>query len=97
KESRDRQRAEVKGIGSHQKTGETFVYGTTWRTDPDFKTVGRFCHVFQLKATDGDNGAPLVVLSLLDDTHAAVRYWPGKRRAFAVHPQFTVQPRPLQP
>src|SRR4051812_17471817 len=88
KSDRGRQRAEVKGIGPHQKTGDTFEYGTTWRTDSDLKTAGRFCHVFQLKATDGDNGAPLVVLSLIDDTHAAVRYWPGNRNNFAVVREF---------
>jgi hypothetical protein len=70
-----RQRAEVKGIGPHQKPGETFEYGTTWRTDPDFKTSGHFCHVYQLKATDGEDGPPLVTLSLLSDTRAAVRYY----------------------
>jgi len=74
-----RQRAEVKGLGPHQKPGETFEYATTWRTDPDFRGSDRFCHVFQLKATDGDNGLPLVVLSVLDGVgHAGVRYCPGK-------------------
>jgi Polysaccharide lyase len=92
KNDRGRQRAEVKGIGPHQKTGETFEYGTTWRTDPDFQTTGRFCHVFQLKATDGDNGAPLVTLSLLDDTNAAVRYWPGNRRGFTMVREFAWKP-----
>ncbi|HTQ30661.1 MAG TPA: hypothetical protein VMI53_05570, partial [Opitutaceae bacterium] len=43
-----RQRAEVKGLGPHQKPGETFEYATTWRTDPDFHGSDRFCHVFQL-------------------------------------------------
>lgn len=74
---RDRQRAEIKGLGPHQKTGETFEYGTTFRTDPDFKGYGRFCHIMQVKATDGDKGAPLVTLSILDNTHAALRYVSG--------------------
>jgi hypothetical protein len=80
-----RQRAEVKGIGVHQKTGQTFEYATTWRTNPEFRPARRFCHVFQLKATDGDNGAPLVVLSILgDEGKAAVRYWSGDARGFSI-------------
>jgi hypothetical protein len=74
---RDRQRAEIKGLGPHQKMGETFEYGTTFRTDPDFKGYARFCHIMQVKATDGDKGAPLVTLSILDNTHAALRYVSG--------------------
>jgi len=78
---RDRQRAEVKGLGPHQKDGQTFEYSTTWRTDPDFTdpaklTAGlsddgewvggrkHFCHVFQLKATNGSDGPPLVTMSV---------------------------------
>ena len=80
-----RQRAEVKGLGAHQKTGETFEYATTWRTNPEFRPATRFCHVFQLKATDGDQGAPLVVLSILGDTgKAAVRYWSGAAKGFSM-------------
>jgi hypothetical protein len=88
-----RQRAEVKGLGPHQKTGETFEYATTWRSDPHFHGTGRFCHIFQLKATDGDNGAPLIVLSILNgaDT-AAVRFWPGDSRSFVVARQFKWKP-----
>lgn len=79
-----RQRAEVKGIGAHQKTGDTFEYATTWRTNPEFRPTTRFCHVFQLKATDGDSGAPLVVLSILGGTgKAAVRYWSGDAKGFS--------------
>jgi len=78
-----RQRAEVKGIGVHQKTGETFEYGTTWRTNADFKGTDRFCHVYQLKATDGDNGAPLVVLSIMKESgRAEVRYCSGTAKGF---------------
>jgi Polysaccharide lyase len=78
---RDRQRAEVKGLGPHQKEGNTFEYATTWRTDPDFTDPGKltagqsddgefvggrkhFCHVFQLKATNGSDGPPLVTMSV---------------------------------
>ena len=70
----DRQRAEVKGLGRHQHTGETFKYGTTWRSSPLLKGTSRFCHIFQLKATE-DTGPPLVTLSILAGSgHAAVQY-----------------------
>lgn len=88
-----RQRAEVKGIGPHQQTGETFEYDTTWRTSPNFYGASRFCHVFQLKALNGDNGAPLVTLSILDGTsNCCVQYWPGNRRGFAPVRQFHWSP-----
>jgi hypothetical protein len=73
-----RQRAEVKGIGPHQKTGETFEYETTWRTSANFYGSGRFCHVFQLKAVDGDNDPPLVTLSIKAGTNdCAVQFSSG--------------------
>ena len=80
----DRQRAEVKGLGAHQKVAETFEYTTTWRSDANFKTTNHFCHIFQLKATNGDDGAPLVVLSILNGTTAAVRYCSGTQSGFTV-------------
>jgi len=66
-QNKDRQRAEVKGLGPRQKDGETFFYTTTWRTNPEFRGTAGFCHVFQLKATNGDDGAPLVTLSIHGD------------------------------
>jgi hypothetical protein len=56
----DRQRAEVKGLGAHQATNQTFEYTYDWRTDSNFIGTSTFCHIFQLKATDGDNAPPLV-------------------------------------
>jgi hypothetical protein len=90
----DRQRAEVKGLGPCQKDGETFEYATTWRTNDTFRGSGRFCHVFQLKATDGDGKAPpLVVLSVLEgQRRAAVRYCSGNRRGFETARTFSWQP-----
>lgn len=88
-----RQRAEVKGIGPHQNTGETFEYGTTWRTNPEFTGADRFCHVFQIKATDGDNGAPLVVLSIMKEAgRAEVRYCSGDAKGFTKARAFTWKP-----
>jgi autotransporter-associated beta strand protein len=62
----DRQRAEVKGITGlgHQKVGQTFEYSFDFRTNPSFTATGNFCHIFQLKATDGNDGPPLVTVTL---------------------------------
>jgi hypothetical protein len=83
----DRQRAEVKGLGAHQKNGETFEYGTTWRTSRG--GAGKFWHVFQLKATDGDDDAPLIVNSIQSASGAAFRYWPGTASNFIVARSYT--------
>lgn len=88
-----RQRAEVKGVGAHQKPGETFEYATTWRTNPEFRPATRFCHVFQVKSTDGDSGPPLVVVSILGtEGKAAVRYWSGDAKGFSVAREFSWRP-----
>lgn len=73
----DRQRAEVKGLGVHQKTNETFQYSFDFRTSPGLVGTGSFCHIFQLKATDGDNGAPLVTLSLKSGNKGQLQVWSG--------------------
>lgn len=65
--NKDRQRAEVKGLGPHQRHGETFEYATTWRLNAGFRGTAGFCHLFQLKAINGDSGAPLVTLSIRGD------------------------------
>ena len=92
-EDKSRQRAEVKGIGQHQKNGDTFEYATSWRTNPGFHGSDKFCHVFQVKATDGDNGAPLIVLSVLKGPNrVAVRYCSGKASGFTVAREFAWQP-----
>jgi hypothetical protein len=91
--NRDRQRAEVKGLGPHQKPNDTFEYITNWRTNPTFRGSGQFCHFFQLKATDGDDGAPLVVASIFSgQSNAAVRYWPGNASNFIVARNFNWAP-----
>ncbi len=62
--NKDRQRAEVKGLGPHQKDGEIFEYGFRWRSNPGFRGSDGFCHLFQLKAINGDSGLPLITLSI---------------------------------
>ena len=71
----DRQRAEVKGLGAHQKTNETFEYSSDWKSNRGGS--GGFWHVFQLKATNGDSGAPLITNSIPSGTGASVRIWSG--------------------
>jgi len=91
--SKDRQRAEVKGLGPHPAPGETVEYRTTWRTNDAFRCGGKFCHVMQLKALDGDDGAPLVVMTVMpDNRNAAVRICSGKNSGFTVVRQFPWTP-----
>ena len=90
---KDRQRAEIKGLGPHQKPGDEFEYQTTWRTDPHFIGGDRFCHVFQLKATNGSDGPPLVTLSILPGTSdACVHYWSGDAKGFTMARKFHWKP-----
>ena len=91
--SKDRQRAEVKGLGPHPVPGQTVEYTTTWRTNDSFRCGGKFCHVMQLKALDGDNGAPLVVMTVMpDNKNAAVRYVSGKTDGFTIAREFPWTP-----
>lgn len=91
--NKDRQRAEVKGLGIHQKTGETFDYATTWRTSLGFRGASRFCHIFQLKSTDGDSGAPVVTISIDEGSdRASVRYWSGHAKTATVVREFAWTP-----
>src|SRR5438552_3332623 len=62
----DRQRSEPKGIVGlgHQQVEQTFEYSFDFRTNPGFLPTSNFCHVFQLKATNGDSSPPLVTISL---------------------------------
>lgn len=83
----DRQRAEVKGLGAHQKTNERFEYKHSWRTSRGGS--GKFFHFFQLKATNGDSGAPLVVNSIHSSTSASLRYWSGSMTTFSTARSFS--------
>jgi hypothetical protein len=76
--NKDRQRGEVKGLGAHQHMNETYEYGTTWRSDSNFRGSSRFTHIFQLKATNGTTGPPMVTFSINDGTSSAgVKYCSG--------------------
>lgn len=74
----DRQRAEVKGLGARQRMNETYEYGTSWRSDADFRGTTRFTHIFQLKATNGTLGPPMITFSINDGTSSAgLKYCSG--------------------
>lgn len=73
--SDDRQRAEVKVLGPRQVNGQTFEYGSTWRTDPAMTVGSRFCHITQVKGYGGgDIGAPLVTTTLRSGGVVNVEY-----------------------
>src|SRR4051794_21712187 len=90
----DRQRAEVKGLGVHQKNGETFIYSMDWRTNATFVGGSGFDHIFQLKSTDGDSGAPLVTLDPGKGTGSSgsVRIWSGTAANSSTVRTFTWSP-----
>jgi hypothetical protein len=75
--STDRQRAEVRQLSTRQKNGETYEYASTWKTSTGFKRGGHFTHVTQVKAADGDNAAPLVVVTILSNTSFALQKCSG--------------------
>lgn len=92
-QNRDRERAEVKGLGPHQKEGETFEYTTTWRASPSLQGPPRFCHIFQLKSTNGDSGAPLITISIAEGTgRAGVHYWSGQAKTATAAREFSWVP-----
>lgn len=77
--NKEHQRMEVKGLGPHQRRGETFIYTTTWRSGPGFNGGSGLCHLFQLRATNGDGGAPLITLSIRGDKAAVEAYPDGPK------------------
>ena len=53
----------IVGLG-HQQVEQTFEYSFDFRTNPTFQGTSNFCHIFQLKATNGDDSPPLATISL---------------------------------
>ncbi len=74
---KDRQRAEVRQLGTRQKHNETYEYTSTWKTNTGFKRGGHFTHVTQVKAADGNNAPPLVVVTILSNTTMALQKCSG--------------------
>jgi hypothetical protein len=65
----DRQRQELKAYNSSPSNvkafnGNTMTYDWYFRIMNDFTSSGGFCHIFQLKASGGDDGAPILTFSL---------------------------------
>ncbi|MBC9909597.1 T9SS type A sorting domain-containing protein [Chitinophaga varians] len=64
----DRQRNEIKTFGPSPDNvkgtyGETVTYRWKFKIDADFIPTTSFCHLHQIKAGDGDDGAPLITLT----------------------------------
>ena len=64
----DRVRMEIKGgSGSpadmQHTQGQTAYYRWKFKLDAGFIPSGRFTHIFQIKAIDGDDGAPLITIT----------------------------------
>ncbi|MGN6421016.1 MAG: CBM96 family carbohydrate-binding protein [Pseudobacter sp.] len=64
----DRTRMEIKGgSGSpadlQHTSGQIAFYRWKFRLDAGFKPSSRFTHIFQIKAIDGDDGAPLITIT----------------------------------
>lgn len=87
--NKDRQRAEVRALGAHQKTGETYEYKSTWKTNSSFKKGNYFCHVTQVKAADGDNNAPLAVITLNSNTSGALAKCSGTEQGLTTVKSFS--------
>jgi hypothetical protein len=66
--STDRQRNEIKTQGSSPANlkgalNETVTYRWKFKIDAGFIPTANFCHIHQIKAGDGDDGAPLITIT----------------------------------
>lgn len=66
--STDRQRNEIKTQGSSPANlkgalNETVTYRWKFKIDAGFIPTANFCHIHQIKAGDGDDGAPLMTIT----------------------------------
>jgi len=66
--STDRQRNEIKTQGSSPANvkgslNETVTYRWKFKLDAGFKPTANFCHIHQIKAGDGDDGAPIITIT----------------------------------
>lgn len=61
----DRVRMEIKGGGSaeEQTQGQTAYFRWKFKLDANFIGGSSFCHIFQIKAVDGDDGAPIITIT----------------------------------
>ncbi len=81
----DRQRNEMKSQTSEQwkhlngNIGETQILKWKFKLPKGFRPSTKFCHIHQLKAQEGNNGAPLITISTRCDGNA------GNRRIQVIH------------
>lgn len=93
----DRQRAEVKVLGTRQKPNETFEYQSTWKTQSTFLKGSKFCHIMQVKGYGGgDIDAPLVTISIDSNTSAAVKYCSGTASGLTTARSFSYSAGPTR-
>jgi hypothetical protein len=64
----DRQRNEIKTYGPSPDSlkgfyGDTLTHIWKFRLDSGFQASPNFCHIHQIKAGDGDDGAPIITLT----------------------------------
>lgn len=64
----DRQRTEIKTYGPSARNlkgenGDTYIYQWKFKLDSNFLAQPGFTHIHQIKAGDGDDGAPIITLS----------------------------------
>lgn len=64
----DRQRNEIKTYGPSPDSlkgflGDTLTHAWIFRLDPGFQASKNFTHIHQIKAGDGDDGAPIITLT----------------------------------
>ena len=64
----DRVRMEIKGgngspSAMQHTSGQTAYYRWKFKLASDFASTSSFCHIFQIKAIDGDAGAPLITIT----------------------------------
>jgi hypothetical protein len=67
----DRGRAEVKGLGPHQRHGETYDYISTMKVNSTWRNTSRFAHVFQLFAVNGGSSVAYCVQMNLSGTQGS--------------------------
>jgi hypothetical protein len=78
-----RQRAEVRQLGTRQKNGETYDYSSTWKTNSGFKRGTKFTHITQVKANNGDNAAPLVVVTIVSNSSMELQKCSGSTQGLS--------------
>lgn len=64
--TKDRGRAEVKGLGPHLFPGQTFDYIETWRTSPNFQNTTHFAHIWQDYGVLGESSTSFLAQMTLE-------------------------------